>query len=145
MFYSTHRQQSEGQEGTEILEHAWDMLTGEGAAWAPVLPLPPRGPWQQVTKGNAWLLTTHTHTHKFRQTDSERHSEKKSKERKQLLLKKERGQKQHYRMTTLCSQVHSGHFTIKSGEYISFVLQNIKQLTQFSTICFLVVIKLFMM
>lgn len=48
-------------------------------------------------------------------------------------------------MTTLCSQVHSGHFRIKSGEYISFVLQNIKQLTQFSTIGFLVVVKLFMM
>lgn len=87
---------------------------------------------------------THTHINSDRQTVKDI-SEKKSKERKQLLLKKERGQKQHYRMTTLCSQVHSGHFRIKSGEYISFVLQNIKQLTQFSTICFLVVIKLFMM
>ena len=81
--YSIQRQQSEGQEGTEILAHAWDMLMGGGAAWAPVLPLPPRGPWQQVTKGNAWLLTTHTHTHKFRQTDRQWNTSVKRKVRRE--------------------------------------------------------------
>lgn len=45
---------------TRNTRHAGDRTQCMGASQAPVLPLPPRGPWRQTTKGNAWLLTTRT-------------------------------------------------------------------------------------